>query len=295
LTSKIVRLAHPSGKRSLGVWKDGRLYDLNRPDGHSIPLATILRVKAPFFQNLPSILGRSPPSLKRVNSVEKIPGLLSPLSPREIWGFGVTYLRSREARRDESGGKGIYDMVYDADRPEIFFKATGSRCVGPNEAIAIRNDSNLTLPEPELAVVADSAGRILGFTCGNDVTARDLEMENPLYLTQAKVYHGSCAIGPAIIPASELRSYNSLKITCRIIRKTQIIFEGSVNTSQLKRSIESMLSYLVRSNPIRGLTVALTGTGVIVPSEAALKSGDTVEVEIEKIGKLVNTVRRLPS
>jgi len=291
-----VRFKDSSGKIRHGVYKDGVLFALERSGRHGpVTLARILSIDAPFFQNLPSVVGKMPILQEHVDSVENIPGLLMPMTPSEVWGFGVTYLRSREARREASGGKGIYDLVYDADRPEIFFKATGSRCVGPGEPIAIRSDSKVTLPEPELAVVSDSSGRILGFTCSNDVTARDLEMENPLYLTQAKVYQGSCAIGPAIVPASDLPSYRSLKISCRIVRKGQQIFEGSVSTSQLKRSIESMLSYLVRSNPVRGLTVALTGTGIMVPSEAALEPGDIVEVDIEKIGRLVNPVKKLQS
>lgn len=218
--------------------------------------------------------------------------VLIPIHPPEVWGCGVTYKRSAEARDKDAGmEKGIYDYVYENPRPELFFKATASRCVGPNDYICIRRDSRLTAVEPELAYVLGAEQRILGYTICNDVSAWDLERENPLYLPQAKIFRGCCALGPVIVTPGELRPYD-LTITCRI-KRGETIYEGSVHSSEIKRTFEELTEYLTRDNPIPVGTVVTTGTGIMVPNEYALRDGDVVEIEIENIGKLVNRVKQL--
>ncbi|RLI23784.1 fumarylacetoacetate hydrolase [Candidatus Bathyarchaeota archaeon] len=219
--------------------------------------------------------------------------LLSPIDPPEVWGCGVTYKRSQLAREFETKTKGIYDLVYEAERPEIFFKATASRCVGPNQEICIRGDSRWTVPEAELAFILDPEEKVVGFTVGNDVSARDIEGENPLYLPQAKIYRGCCALGPTIVTVDEVGKEPDLEVECRIYREGELVFRGSTRTSEMKRSIEELRSYLCRFNPVPAGTVCLTGTGIVPPEDFALRDGDIVEITIEKIGTLRNPVKQL--
>ncbi len=222
------------------------------------------------------------------------PHLLIPIYPPEVWGCGVTYKRSAEMRdEDTTGARGIYDHVYSADRPEIFFKATALRCVGPNDHICIRSDSTLTAAEPELAYVIGKDENIIGFTVCNDVSAWDIERENPLYLPQSKVFYGCCALGPVLVTESEIEDPYDLDIACRIIRNDEVIFAGEINSSAMKRSFDELTDFLCRDNPILIGTVMTTGTGIMIPNEYALEAGDVVEIEIEGIGKLSNPVRKL--
>ncbi|MEM0349345.1 MAG: fumarylacetoacetate hydrolase family protein [Candidatus Caldarchaeum sp.] len=223
----------------------------------------------------------------------KSPRLLIPLLPPEVWGAGVTYLRSREAREYETVAKGIYDRVYEAKRPEIFFKATPSRCVGPGEDAFIRSDTNWSVPEPELALIIGPGHEIIGFTIGNDVSARDIEGENPLYLPQAKIYRGSCALGPVIATQESVGDAKNLAITMTIYRGGEKVYEGSTSTARLKRSFEELIHYLVLDNVIPAGTVLLTGTGIVPPDDFSLQDNDVVEIWVEKIGVLRNRVRRL--
>lgn len=218
--------------------------------------------------------------------------LMIPLRPPEVWGAGVTYMRSTEAREFETKAKGVYARVYEAPRPEIFFKATGSRCVGPNQPVYIRSDSHWNVPEPELGLVLGGGSQIIGYTIGNDVSSRDIEGENPLYLPQAKIYKGCCAIGPSVVTIEGLKDPRSLEIDCRILRKGELVFEGRTSSSRLKRSFEELLEYLSRDNPLRQGTVFLTGTGIVPPDDFSLEDGDLVEITIEGIGCLRNPVRR---
>jgi len=219
--------------------------------------------------------------------------LIIPLDPPEVWGCGVTYKRSRTAREFETGTKGIYDLVYDAKRPEIFFKGTFNRCVGPNDDICVRGDSNWSVPEAELAFILGPDDIVIGFTAGNDVSARDIEGENPLYLPQAKIFSGCCALGPSIVTVDEVEYEPNFKIECEIFRSGESIFEDSTNTSEMKRSIEELKSYLCRYNPVPIGTICLTGTGIVPPGEFSLQEGDIVEIRIEKIGTLRNRVKKL--
>ena len=213
--------------------------------------------------------------------------LTMPVTPPEVWGAGVTYRRSADFREE---GTGIYDRVYAAERPELFFKATASRCAGPGEPIGRRRDSSFTAAEPELAVVLGRNGTILGYTLANDVSAWDIERDNPLYLPQSKIYRGCFAFGPVIVTADEIADPYALTLRCRVLRAGAEIFCGEASTGQLKRPIEEIVSFLFRSNEIRTGTVLSTGTGIIQPLEVGLEAGDEVVVSCPEIGELRNTV-----
>ncbi|MGC8542331.1 MAG: fumarylacetoacetate hydrolase family protein [Vulcanisaeta sp.] len=211
-----------------------------------------------------------------------------PYDPLEVWGSGIVYevARARYTEEDVATikGKTIYELVYDAERPEIFFKGTANRCVGHSEPIAIRADSEWTLPEPELGVVIDSIGKILAYTIVDDVSARDLEAQNPLYLPQSKIYNGSCAVGPFLVTPDEVGNPYNLDISMRIIRNGQVIYEGGINTSKMRRRIEEQIKYLIRNNNIPDGTLLTTGTAVVPGRDKGLKHGDIVEITITKLG-----------
>ncbi|HET8575574.1 MAG TPA: fumarylacetoacetate hydrolase family protein [Methylomirabilota bacterium] len=223
--------------------------------------------------------------------------LLVPLHAPEVWGAGITYRRSMqyyEAHTGERGRtKGIYDYVYESERPELFFKATASRTVGPNAAIGVRPDSRLTAVEAELAVVVGRGGRIVGYAAGNDLSAWDIERENPLFLPQSKIFDGCFALGPVLATPSEVGDAHGLELTCRILRRGALRFEGRVNTREMKRRCEELVAWLCRHNSVPPGTVLSTGTGILVPDEHALDEGDVVEIELEKVGTLRNPVKRL--
>lgn len=214
--------------------------------------------------------------------------LLPPLVPVEVWASGVTYERSRDARESETSAQTIYDKVYNAPRPELFLKSTALRVVGPNDEVCIRNDSNWQVPEPELGLVVNGKGQIVGITIGNDMTSRDIEGENPLYLAQAKIFRRSCSIGPSVKLIEG--PPEPVDIICRILRGGEVVFSGETNTRQLRRSCEELVSYLVRDNVVYTPTVLLTGTGIVPPDEFTLHVGDVVEIEIPGVGVLRNPV-----
>ena len=213
-----------------------------------------------------------------------------PLNPKEVWACGCTYEASATFRDSEHGTReGFYAHVHrDEARPEIFFKGTARVCVGPGGEIGIRPDSKFTAPEPELAIILGSNGKILGYTLANDVSAWDIERENPLYLPQSKVYTACCALGPVILTDDQIADPKNLTMTCTITRAEATVFEGSVNTSKIGRSFETLIEYLLRSNPVPAGSVLLTGTGIIVKEDAALQPGDVVTIEIPEIGRLSN-------
>jgi len=210
-----------------------------------------------------------------------------PLDVDEVWAAGVTYEISEEARRDESDMPQMYVDVYDADRPEIFFKATPERTVGPDEAVGIRGDATWNVPEPELGVVLHR-GEIVGFTIGNDMSSRDIEAENPLYLPQAKIYDRCCAIGPCV--ATGIADPHDLEMTMTITRDGEQVYEGLTSTGAMVRTCEELVSYFTRHNAVSELAVLLTGTSLVPEDAFTLRAGDSVTIEIEGIGTLSNPV-----
>jgi 2-dehydro-3-deoxy-D-arabinonate dehydratase len=219
-------------------------------------------------------------------------GLLAPIGSQEVWAAGVTYLRSKTARMEEArdaGGGDFYDRVYDAERPELFFKATPQRVVGPGGNVRIRSDSTWNVPEPELTLAINSAGRIFGYSIGNDVSSRDIEGENPLYLPQAKVYAGSAAIGPCLVVADGPPGADT-RIEIEIVRGGETEFAGSTDVGQIKRPLQSLAEFLYRDNEFACGAYLMTGTGIVPPDSFSLDHGDEVRITIEPVGTLINTV-----
>ena len=218
--------------------------------------------------------------------------LLPPIVSQEVWAAGVTYLRSRAARIEESrdaGGGDFYDRVYTAERPELFFKATPHRVAGPGQAVRIRRDSRWNVPEPELALAVTRNGRVVGYTVGNDMSSRDIEGENPLYLPQAKVYDRCCALGPCVWVTEETPPA-STEIRMEIGREGETVFKGATTLAQLKRSPESLVEFLFRDNSFPQGCFLLTGTGIVPPDDFTLRTRDEIRIHIEPVGTLFNTV-----
>ena len=215
--------------------------------------------------------------------------LLRPLDPAEVWCAGVTYERSRDARVEESAVEDVYTLVYDAERPELFLKDAGCRrTVGPGEAIGVRSDSSWNVPEPELGLVLGASGEITGVTIGNDVSSREIEGANPLYLPQAKVYAGACALGPAILSPVPAGPF---EIRMRILSDAgREVFAGETSTARMKRTFEELVGFLLRENPVPPGSVLLTGTGLVPPDDFTLEPGQVVEIEVPGIGILANPV-----
>jgi 2-dehydro-3-deoxy-D-arabinonate dehydratase len=218
--------------------------------------------------------------------------LLAPIGSQEVWASGVTYYRSRNARMEEAktaGGRDFYDRVYVAERPELFMKATPNRVVGHRGKVAIRKDATWSVPEPELTLLANPGGKIVGYTIGNDMSSRDIEGENPLYLPQAKVYDRSCALGPGILLTEEPIP-TSTEIHMQILRAGNPVFTGSTTLTELKRTFSVLLEYLYRDNAFPNGCFLLTGTGIVPPDEFTLQQQDEIRITITGIGTLVNTV-----
>jgi len=212
-----------------------------------------------------------------------------PVLAEEVWACGVTYEISEQARESESSMPEVYLGVYEADRPELFFKATPSRTVGPAEPVGIRGDSNWNTPEPELGVVLRN-GEIVGFTIGNDMSSREIEGENPLYLPQAKVYDRCCSIGPCVASTESIEDPHDLEMTIEIERDGELVYEDATSTGEMARTCEELVSYLTRHNPLPEMAVLLTGTSLVPPDEFSLAVDDDVRIDIEGIGTLSNPV-----
>jgi 2-dehydro-3-deoxy-D-arabinonate dehydratase len=218
--------------------------------------------------------------------------LLAPVVSQEVWAAGVTYYRSRSARIEESkdaGGGTFYDRVYSAKRPELFFKATGRRVIGHRGEVRIRSDASWSVPEPELTLVINSAGEVVGYTVGNDMSSRDIEGENPLYLPQAKVYDGSCALGPCILLSNEPMP-KSTAIRLEVERAGNIEFAGATTLAELKRDPKELVEFLFRDNSFPHGALLMTGTGIVPGDDFTLASGDVIRISIDAIGTLENTV-----
>jgi len=224
---------------------------------------------------------------------ELIKNVLAPIgSNQELWACGVTYLRSKIGRQEESkeaGGGDFYARVYEAERPEVFFKSTPHRVVGPNEKVRIRKDSSWDVPEPELTLVVTSSGKIIGYTIGNDMSSRSIEGENPLYLPQAKTYDACAAVGPCIYITDEPLDRNTT-IRLEINRNNKTGFEGSITISQIKRSFEELVSFVYRECSFPHGCLIMTGTGIVPGNDFTLKTGDEIKISIDGIGTLANEV-----
>ena len=277
---------------SFGVVEENEFYDMTSVDAkmfHDMESAHVEALKQKV--TLSELVTSKVNDASRTKYDEKL--LRIPVVPTEVWGAGVTYVRSKEARERETKMKGLYDYVYSAPRPEVFFKDSGLRCRGPGEEVCIRSDSEWTVPEPELTLVLDGDASIAGYTIGNDVSSRDIEGENPLYLPQAKIYKGSCAVGPVVTTSDEITNPHSLQIEMRILRAGTVAFEGRVSTSQLNRRVGELTEFLKRDNVLRTFTLLMTGTSLVPADQFRLQDDDLVEIEIEKIGVLRNPVKKL--
>ena len=245
-----------------------------------------------YLRNAWDAAARTPAPQFQVTPESADGRLLPPVGGQEVWAAGVTYLRSRTARMEESktaGGGSFYDKVYDAVRPELFFKASPWRVRGDGDAVRIRADAAWSVPEPELALVVNARGEIVGYTLGNDMSSRDIEGENPLYLPQAKMYDGSCALGPAILIREKPLPPNT-GIVIVITRAGTVVFEDRTTTAQMKRTPEELVSFLYREMSFPRGAILLTGTGIIPPDDFTLHAGDEIAITIEAIGRLRNVV-----
>jgi len=256
-----------------------------------------LSLAAPEFSDISTWLAVDDPVGAVLNTLDKIANFsleedveyCLPLDTQEIWASGVTYFRSRVARMEESEtGSDYYDLVYDAQRPELFFKSNATRAVAHGEPVRIRRDSSWNVPEPELVLVLSKTGRVIGYTIGNDVSSRSIEGENPLYLPQAKVYDGSCSIGPRI--AVNIGDDGPRAIEMTITRGGSKMFEGQTSTAQMRRTEEELAEFLFREMSFNDGVFLLTGTGIVPPDDFTLASGDIVSISIEGIGTLENPV-----
>jgi 2-dehydro-3-deoxy-D-arabinonate dehydratase len=283
---QLCKVRRTTGEIEIGVVRDGRVRFLRRggTDGPNT-LSDFLHSDDPASL-IASHLDASAADVP-LESVQ----LLPPLDEQEVWAAGVTYKRSREARERESAGAArFYDLVYNAERPELFLKATARRVVGPGAAVRIRRDSRWNVPEPELALVVSPRLKIIGYTIGNDMSSRDIEGENPLYLPQAKVYDGSCALGPVVTLAGGLPPAERVTIRLTITRGGGAAFDGSTSLAAMKRSFEDLVSWLGRDNSFPDGVILLTGTGIVPPDHFTLQHGDEIAIDITDIGCLRNRV-----
>jgi 2-dehydro-3-deoxy-D-arabinonate dehydratase len=279
---KLCKVQTPSGDTGVGVLSDDGVRLLS---GKALTLSRILHGPQPAA-TARSLLDATQPVLK-LQDVR----LLAPVDQQEVWAAGVTYKRSREARERESAGAAqFYEKVYTAERPELFLKATPRRVVGPDANVRIRKDAQWSVPEPEVALVVSPRLEIVGYTIGNDMSSRDIEGENPLYLPQAKVYNGSCSIGPVVTLADALPPLEQVTIEMLIIRAGQTVFDGQTTLGQMARSFADLVAWLGRENTFPDGVILLTGTGVVPPDQFTLASGDQIIIEVAGIGRLCNTV-----
>lgn len=244
-----------------------------------------------LFAKLESVVKETTPNDAAKQYIES--DLQAPIQNQEIWASGVTYIRSKVGRQEESkesGGSQFYARVYEADRPELFFKSTACRAVGHGDKVAIRKDSTWDVPEPELTLVITSTGKIIGYTVGNDMSSRSIEGENPLYLPQAKTYDASASVGPCIYVTEEPLASDTT-IQMQINRNGNVVFEGEVAISQIKRKFQELVSYLFRETTFPHGCLLMTGTGIVPSNEFTLQKDDEIRITIQPIGTLVNTVK----
>ena len=292
-----------SGLKRVGVEDEsGGLTDLTALDpriGSTLDLLNVASITNTDIDSLTrAVLSNNKSETGKITVEELLAGapigkhgvtLLPPVDAPEVWAFGVTYMDSMRERQAESGSPDVYAKVYDADRPEAFFKSTFERLQPPFGEVGIRGDSDWNVPEPELVFVTH-AGKIIGYTAGNDMSSRTIEGENPLYLPQAKVYDKSAALGPALVTPETVGDPQGLRVELIIERDGKQVFVGKANTSEMKRDCSYLINWLVRHNSIPDGTAVMTGTGTIPPPEFTLAAGDVIHITIDKIGRLTNTV-----
>jgi 2-dehydro-3-deoxy-D-arabinonate dehydratase len=273
----LVRVRRPDGAVRLALWRDGVLRELPR-----LSLDALL---ARPLDDIRDFVEAGARSRRRLDpgSVD----VLAPVESQEVWAAGVTYLRSREARREESASKDVYSQVYEAERPELFFKASGWRVVGPGGDLGIRSDSSWDVPEPELAVLSNRQGEVVAYAIGNDMSSRSIEGENPLYLPQAKVYDRSCGLGPVAVLAWHADA-GALAVRMTIEREGKEVFAGEASTASLVREPAAMIAVLRSCYTLPAGAWLLTGTGIVPPQPYTARNGDLVRIEIEGMGELEN-------
>ena len=277
--TEVVRYAGADGVPRVGL--------IDADGLHSLGVGTVCALLSGDLAHFTESIARSGPD------VDEPVRLLAPVDgDTEVWAAGVTYRRSRDARMEEAQVADPYDRVYLAARPELFFKAQAWRVSGPGEPVAIRADSIVDVPEPELAVVVTASGQIAGYTLCNDMSSRSIEGENPLYLPQAKIYAGSCALGPAIIPAAEIADPGGFIVTLRITRDGEVVFAGKTDTGQILRPLPDLVAWLFEEQDFPDGAILSTGTGIVPDLDFTLQAGDSVTVEVDGIGTLTNPVVR---
>lgn len=284
---QLCRAKLKTGAVQAGILEDGRVRFLNLKSKGLNGLSDVLH------SDNPAALARAIVEEGKGTPVADLT-LLAPLDTQECWAAGVTYKRSQEARERESAGAGkFYDLVYSAERPELFLKATPHRVVGPGDKVRIRRDAKWSVPEPELTLVISPSLKIVGYTVGNDMSSRDIEGENPLYLPQAKVYDHSCALGPVITLAGAMPPLDQVQITLTIERAGKAAFTGSTSVAQMKRKPAELVPWLGRDNSFPNGAFLLTGTGIVPPDDFTLNAGDVVHIDITGIGRLTNVVEQV--
>lgn len=280
---KLCRFKNPQDRTRIGLLADDAVIDLT---AEGIDRLTSLLEFEGLLAQLARLAGQNLPRLPLSDVL-----LLPPVEHQEVWAAGVTYLRSKKARMEESDFSATaYDRVYDAARPEIFFKSMPDKVVGPRDAVGIRKDARWNVPEPELALVINSRGHIAGYTIGNDMSSRDIEGENLLYLPQAKIYNRSCALGPWIAVGASEEEARRWSIRLEILRGSEVAFAGETSVGQIKRRLPELVEYLFRSQSFPHGAVLLTGTGVVPPDGFTLHQEDRVQIRVSGIGTLENPV-----
>jgi 2-dehydro-3-deoxy-D-arabinonate dehydratase len=281
---KLFKYLSSDGRERVGVLQDDNLIALRFENGQVTSLFGLLETRD---------IRTTIDQLRDDTAVDELSRvtLLPPIDQQEVWAAGVTYQRSQTARMEESeAAASCYDRVYHSARPELFFKATPHRVVGPEAAVRIRRDSRWNVPEPELTLALNSQMRLVGFTIGNDMSSRDIEGENPLYLPQAKLYSDCCSLGPCITLADDMPPRDEIGIRLRVLRRGESVYEGQTDVGQMARSFEDLIQWLSRDNRYPHGVFLLTGTGIVPDPSFTLHPGDQVEINIDGIGRLANTV-----
>ncbi|MEX2187076.1 MAG: fumarylacetoacetate hydrolase family protein [Pirellulales bacterium] len=282
---KLAKFRRANGEEAVGVIDGVRISPLALTAGQYETLADILESDNPAT----TVEFLTDAAAERYSLADVT--MLAPIDDQEVWAAGVTYRRSKQARMDESESAArFYDMVYEAPRPELFYKANALRVSGPNAPVRIRADSKWNVPEPELALVLNSRLNLVGYTIGNDMSSRDIEGENPLYLPQAKVYYQCCGLGPCVTLASDMPPIGEVEIRISISRSEIDVFSGETNLRQMARTFDELIEYLGRDNTFPNGVFLLTGTGIVPADDFTLRKGDRIEISIDGIGTLVNHV-----